>query len=116
MELQELKASLKEKLVEVEEKLNEVEKALKEEDKPSDALKDIHEKLKAKKDDIILQYDQIEAMETSDEVRLPELEKNIYNSLESFNTAYTKAGAFLEQNKFRNRDRSIDFKNPQDTK
>ena len=116
MELQELKSRLKERLAEVEEKLNEVEKSLKEEDKPSDTLKDIHEQLKAKKDDIIIQYDQIEAMKTADEVRLPELEKNIYNSLKSFDTAYNKAGAFIEENKFRNRSRSVDFKNPQDTK
>ena len=116
MELQELKASLKQRLAEVEEKLNEVEKELKKEDDPSDALKDIQEQLKAKKDEIILQYDQIEAMDTADEVRMPELEKNIYNSLESFDTAYSKAGALFEKNRFRNRNRSIDFKNPQDTK
>lgn len=116
MELQELKASLKQRLAEVEEKLNEVEKKLKNDDNPSAELKDIHENLKAKKDDIILQYDQIEAMETADEVRMPELKKNIYNSLESFDTAYNKAGALLEKNRFRNRNRSIDFKNPQDTK
>jgi hypothetical protein len=43
---------------------------------------------------------------------MPELQKNVYNSLESFDAAYTKAGALIKQHRFGSRGRSVDFNNP----
>jgi hypothetical protein len=43
---------------------------------------------------------------------MPELEKNIYKSFDSFESAYSKAGSLLKQRKFSTRDRSVDFNNP----
>jgi len=112
---EELKTNLKQRLTEVEQKLKEIKEARDRQEKPSGPLNDAIEKLKAKKDDLTLQYDQIAAMETEDEVRLPELQKNIYNSLSSFDSAYTKAGALVEDERFRTRNRNIDFKSPENT-
>jgi len=113
--IQELKSDLKEHLTEVENKLNEIEEAQKNQEKSSDSLNTSISDLHALKDDLILQFDQIDALETNDEVRFPELKKNIYNSLKSFDSAYTKAGALIEDEKFRVRNRNIDFKDPQNT-
>lgn len=115
MELQELKATLKKKLVEVEEKLKEVDDALTKQNNEPAELKEAHEALKRRRDEIILEYDQIAALNSEEEVRLPELEKNIFNSLDSFDTAYQNAGGLIKENRFRDRNHRIDFKDPQNT-
>lgn len=113
--LQELKSDLKKRLTEVENKLNEIEEAQKHQAKSSDSLNTSIRGLRALKDDLILQFDQIDAMKAEDEVRFPELKRNIYSSLKSFDSAHTKAGALVEDERFRTRNRNIDFKNPQNT-
>jgi hypothetical protein len=55
------------------------------------ALDDL-EKIKAKVQE---NYLNLGGFANTGPVKLPELEKNIYNSIESFNRAYTKAGAIF---------------------
>ena len=116
MELKELKQKLEKELIDIKQKMQEIEELLEKQKLPSETMQDARQHLKMLYDDIVLQYDQIDAMEVSDEVRMAELEKNIYNSLESFDSTYKKAGALFEEDEFGHRDRSVDFKNPSGTR
>ncbi len=116
MTLKELKTNLETRIVEVDQKIHEVEEVLRKQKNPSEPLQDVLRQLKLRRDDIILEYDQIAAMQTEDEVRMPELEKNIYTNLEVFDSVFEKAGSMYEGSRFRNRDRDVDFKNPLRTK
>ncbi len=117
MKLQELKRNLEIRLADVKEKIAEVEKALQKQEHPSEALKDVHRHLKKLYEDIILQYDQLDAMETEEHYENTDMEKNVYANLESFDAAFTKAGSLIGDREFntRSRSHSVDFKNPHRT-
>jgi len=116
MELKELKQNLEKRLIDIKGKMLETEKLMQKQDVPSETLKEVHRQLKILYSDIILRYDQIAAMEAGEEVRMSELEKNIYNSLESFDSTFKRAGALFEENEFGHRSHSVDFKNPSGTR
>ena len=56
------------------------------------------ENLKSIKDEIEEQYSRLKMQESREE-NVDEVEKNIYNSFESFNDAFEKAGALFKTNK-----------------
>jgi hypothetical protein len=114
MRIEELKAELEKRLTDIKQKIQEVQNGIDEEDAPSVELEDILIKLKALQEDLVLQHDQLVAMEEEGE-KFNELERNIWTNLESFDTKFSNAGSIMKSSKFRSRGRTIDFKNPQDT-
>lgn len=116
MKLQELKKELQKKLTEIKDKISEVEMIMKKQETPSKSLKDKISELKNVQEDILLQYDQLEAMEEEETPDYSDLEKNIYKNLEAFDAAFSKAGSIMKESKFKTRDRSVDYKNPPATK
>lgn len=116
MELEELKRKLEKSLFDIKEKMNEIDALLHKQDAPMESLKDAHSQLKTLHDEIIQQYNQIDAMEAEDEEKVDEIEEDIYSSLESFNAIYRKAGALFEKNEFFHRDHYTDYNNPIDTR
>lgn len=82
----------------------------------SEYLQELIVELESIRDNILVQFDEIETSDESSSHRMPELEKNIYKSFNSFEESYSKAGSLTRPSKFRQRERSVDFKNPLDTK
>lgn len=115
MHIQELKAKLEKRLTDIKQKIQEVQNGIDENDAPSVELEDILVKLKALEEDLVLQHDQLEAMEEEGE-KFDKLEKNIWSNIESFDATFSDAGAIMKPSKFKSRDRSVDFKNPTGTK
>lgn len=115
MHSKELKAELEKRLSDIKQKIEEVQHGIDEEDAPSVELEDILVKLKALQEDLILQHDQLVAMEEEGE-EFEKLEKNIWSNIKSFDSAFSDAGAIIKPSKFKSRDRSVDFKNPTGTK
>lgn len=115
MHIQELKAELEKRLTDIKIKIEEVQNGIDEQDAPSPELDDILIRLKAIQEDLILQYDQLSALEEEGE-KFDELEKNIWSNLESFDSKFSDAGSMMKSTKFQSRGRSVDFKNPPGTK
>jgi chromosome segregation ATPase len=115
MRIEELKTELEKKIAEIKQKIEEIQHGIEEEDAPSPELEDTLVQLKAIQEDLILQYDQLVALEEEGE-KYNELERNIWTNLESFDSKFSNAGSIMKGSKFRDRNRTIDFKNPQDTK
>ena len=114
MQLKELKTRLEKKLIEIKQKIEEVQHGIDEADAPSPELEDTLIQLKAIQEDLILQYDQLVAIEEEGE-KYNELEKNIWTNLESFDSRFSEAGSIMKSSKFKSRGRSVDFKNPSGT-
>jgi len=115
MHSKELKAELEKRLADIKQKIQEVQNGIDEEDAPSVELEDILVKLKALQENLILQHDQLVAMEEEGE-KFNELEKNIWNNIRSFDSTFSDAGGMMKPSKFKSRDRSVDFKNPSGTR
>ena len=116
MEQEKLKKDLEKKLIDIKEKVGEVELILNKQETPSKVLRDILNQLKETQEKLLLQYNQLEAMNKDEMEGYTKLEKNIYSNLESFDSTFSKAGSFMKQSKFESRNRSVDFKNPPGTK
>lgn len=116
MRLKELKEDLKLKIAAVDDKIQDVEHALKHDKKNSAILQETLTRLKAKREEILLEYDQISAMETEDETRYPKLRTSLHGHLSSFDSIYERAGNLISEGGYGRRNRSIDFKNPMRTK
>ena len=102
MKLKESKRNLENKLIDVKEKILEIEEKIQSQRKPSKSLKDIHQQLKALYVDIVLQYDQVVAMETDEEYESSEIQDSIYTNIYKFNSVYTTAGGLINELKFSN--------------
>lgn len=111
MSIQELKIELEKKLTAIELKIKQIQTELDESDAPSVELEDILLRLKTIQEKLILQHDQLVAMETEGE-KFNELEKNIWTNLETFDSKFSDAGSMMKGSKFKSRERSVDFKNP----
>ena len=116
MQSKELKAELEKRLTDIKQKIREVQNGIDEEDAPSVELEDILLKLKALQEDLVLQHDQLTAMEEEEGDEFEELEKNIWSNIKSFDSAFSDAGAIMKPSKFKSRDRTVNFKNPTGTK
>jgi chaperonin cofactor prefoldin len=112
MKQQELKKEITQKLNEVNEKIQELKNISKRDTGSNKKIQDVLQELESIKGNILIYYHTIGDLKTIDEVKMPELEKNIYKSFDSFESAYSKAGSLLKQRKFSTRDRSVDFNNP----
>ena len=112
MKLQELKTELERRIADVDSKIKEVENARKSDTKNKDVLQDIENRLKAKRDEIILEYDQISAMEKEDKTTYPKLRSSVQGHLSSFDSIYSRAGNLIGDDSYGRRNRSIDFKDP----
>ncbi len=116
MKTDELKIELSKKLADVNSRIIELKKRLDELNDQSVLLQDVIVELESIRDNIIVQFNEIETSDGSDVKRMPELEKNIYKSFSSFEESFSKAGSLTRSSKLRRRERSVDFKNPLDTK
>jgi superoxide dismutase len=116
MKQQELKSEISKKLDDVNEKIQELKKSSDKKLAKNIELQDIMNQLESIRGNILMQYHAIKDIKNEEDVKLPELEKNIYKSFNSFESAYTKAGSLMKQSKFSSRNRSVDFNNPLGTK
>jgi hypothetical protein len=115
MHSKELKTELEKRLTDIKQKTQEVQNGIDEADAPSVELEDILIKLKALQEDLILQHDQLVAMDEEGE-KFQKLEKNIWRNIKSFDSAFSDAGGIIKPGKFKSRSRSVDFNNPTGTK
>ena len=111
MSIQELKAELEKRLTEIKLRIKNIQDEIDEKDALPVELENILIRLKAIQEDLILQHDQLDAMEEEGET-FNELERNIWSNLESFDSKFSEAGSMMKGSKFRTRERSVDFKNP----
>ncbi len=116
MKTQELKIELSKKLADVNSRIIVLKERLDDLNEQSVALQDVIVELESIRDNILVQFNEIETSDASDSKRMPELERNIYRSFNSFEESFSKAGSLTRPGKFRQRERSVDFKNPMDTK
>lgn len=112
MKTDELKIELSKKLADVNARIIELKERLDELNDQSIALQDVIVELESIRDNILVQFNEIETTDSSDTTRMPQLEKNIYSSFSSFEESFSKAGSLTRSSRLRSRDRSVDFKNP----
>lgn len=110
---QEFKVEINRKINEINAKIVDVRKryASSESKEHQDELLRILNHLETLRNKLISHYEKIENLEGSDE-EFSELKKNIFQSLESFDATFSKAGTIVKSRKFRIREHSTDFKNP----
>ena len=116
MKTQNLKIELSKKLADVNSRIIVLKERLDELSEQSAALQDVIVELESIRDNILVQFNEIETSDESDSKRMPELERNIYRSFNSFEESFSKAGSLSRSTNFRQRERNIDFKNPTRTK
>lgn len=116
MKYKELKTDIIKKLDDVNGKIQELNNSQDTNLAKKTELQDIINQLETIRGKILMQYHTIINTKNEEDAKLPELEKNIYNSFTSFESAYSKAGSMLKQGKFSKTGRSVDFKNPYGTK
>ena len=116
MKYKELKTDIIKKLDDVNEKIQELKNSRNIKLARENELQDIMNQLETIRGNIMMQYHTIMNTQNEDDVKLPELEKNIYKNFSSFESVYTKAGSMIKQGKFSQTGRSVDFKNPHGTK
>jgi hypothetical protein len=116
MKYKELKSDIIKKLDDVNEKIQELNNSQDTNLAKKTELQDIINQLETIRGKILMQYHSIMNTKNEEDSKLPELEKNIYNSFTSFESAYSKAGSLLQQSKFSKRNRSVDYKNPHGAK
>lgn len=88
------------KIEDVERKLKEIkhEFAQQKANELSEQAKASLEKLKELGDEIEQLYQDISTKEITEQLEFDEMEKNIFNNIESFNNAYKNAGSFIKKN------------------
>lgn len=88
------------KIEDVERKLKEIknEFAQQNADELSEQAKASVEKLKKLGDEIEELYQEITRKEITEQLKFDEIEKKIYNNIESFHDAYKNAGSFIKTN------------------
>lgn len=116
MKYKELKTDIIKKLEDLNEKIQELKNSQDTKLAKEPELQDIMNQLETIRGKILMQYHAIMNTQNEEDMKLPELEKNIYKSFNSFESAYSKAGSLMKQSKFSSRNRSVDFKNPPGTK
>ncbi len=116
MKTQELKIELSKKLADVNSRIIVLKERLDELNEQSVALQDVIIELESIRDNILVQFNEIETLGEPDSKRMPELERNIYKSFSSFEESFSKAGSLSRPTQFRQRERNVDFKNPTGTK
>lgn len=112
MKTDELKIELSKKLADVNTRIIDLKEKLDELNDQSVVLQDVIVELESIRDNILVQFNEIETMDSTNNERMPELRKNIYSSFSSFEESFSKAGSLSRSTRLRNRDRSVDFKNP----
>lgn len=97
MDRENLRITTKQKIDEVNNKLSELKKELagKNEDEMTEVAKSSLTELNQLRDEIQVLYEKLAKTSLTDELEFDKVEKNIYNSIESFNNAFTKAGSML---------------------
>ncbi len=95
---EQLNLRLKNKIEEVERKLKEINYEFEQQkaNELHEQAKASLEKLKKMSDEIEELYQEITRMETTEQLKFDAMEKNIYNSIESFHDAYKTAGSFIK--------------------
>ncbi len=110
---QEFKLEINRKINEVNAKIADVRKryASTESSEVQNELLSILNHLESTRNNLILQYERIDKL-GSTEKEFSELEKDIYTNLETFDSAFSKAGTIVKSRKFGTREHSTDFNNP----
>jgi chromosome segregation ATPase len=116
MKTHELKIELSKKLADVNSRIITLKERKDDLDEQSLTLKELIVELETIRDNILVQFNEIETADDTDASRMPVLEKNIYKSFSSFEESFSKAGSLMKPTQFRQRERNVDFKNPLGTK
>jgi hypothetical protein len=116
MKTHDLKMELSKRLADVNSRIIALKERLDELREQSEVLQDVIIDLEKIRDNILVQFNEIEQTPQEDASRIPQLEKNIYKSFSSFDESFSKAGSLTREVKFKNRDRSVDFNNPTGTR
>lgn len=116
MKTQELKIELSKKLADVNSRIIALKKKRDELNEPSVALQEVVVELESIRNNILVQFNEIETYDEKDAKRMPELERNIYKSFNSFEESFSKAGSLTSSSRINPRDHSTDFNNPMDTR
>jgi predicted nucleic acid-binding Zn-ribbon protein len=112
MKTNDLKIELSRKLAEVNSRIIVLKDNLDELTEQSEALQDVIVDLENIRDNILVQFNEIENTTEAEHNKLPQLERNIYKSFSSFEESFSKAGSLTRSSKFANRERDVNFKNP----
>ncbi len=115
MKAHDLKAEINKRLSEINGKISGLKKQLENDDRDTDLEETIAD-LEAIRDDIIHQYNVINNLKLSAEEKLKDMEKKIFASIRSFDKAFNESGGLLKTTRMKNRQHSIDFNNPGNTK
>jgi predicted nucleic acid-binding Zn-ribbon protein len=116
MKTNDLKIELSRKLADVNSRIIVLKDNLDELTEQSEALQDVIVDLENIRDNILVQFNEIESTTESENAKLPQLEKNIYQSFSSFEESFSKAGSLTRSSRLSSRDRNVDFKNPTGTR
>lgn len=112
MKKQELKKEITKKLEDVNEKIQDLKNIENNELVSDKKLQDVFQELELIKGKILVYNQTLNELKTKGEAKIPELEKNIFKSFDSFEIAYSNSVSLIKQKKFSNRKRSVDFNNP----
>jgi septal ring factor EnvC (AmiA/AmiB activator) len=116
MKKHDLKEELSKKLADVNARINELKDSHDELLEQSEALQEVILALENIRDNILVQFNEIEKASQNDDRTVPQLEKNIYKSFSSFEESFSKAGSLTRGTRLKTRDRSVDFNNPMGTR
>lgn len=114
MKTHDLKIELSKKLADVNSRIIVLKERLDELNEQSLTLQDVIIELESIRDNILVQFNEIETADDRSRERMPELERNIYESFSSFEESFSKAGSLTGKSRLRRRERNVDFKNPLD--
>jgi predicted nucleic acid-binding Zn-ribbon protein len=116
MKTNDLKIELSRKLAEVNSRIIVLKDKQDDLTEQSEALQELIIDLENIRDNILVQFKEIENTTEAEKTKLPQLEKNIYKSFTSFEESFSKAGSLTRSSRISSRDRSVDFKNPAGTR
>jgi chaperonin cofactor prefoldin len=116
MKTNDLKIELSRKLADVNSRIIVLKDDLDDLNEQSEALQDVIIDLENIRDNILIQFNEIESTTEAEQTKLPELEKNIYKSFTSFDESFSRAGSLTRSSRLISRDRSVDFRNPTGTR
>jgi predicted nucleic acid-binding Zn-ribbon protein len=116
MKTHDLKMELSKRLADVNSRIIALKERLDELREQSEVLQDVIIDLEKIRDNILVQFNEIEQTPHENASRIPLLEKNIYKSFSSFEESFSRAGSLTREAKFANRDRTVDFNNPTGTR
>lgn len=115
MKTQELRLRINKQLSEINAKILQLKNQY-QKDKMDRELLELIADLESLRVDIMHQYNLLSSLNSEEKEKLQKIEDSVFQSTRTFDTAFKKAGTTMNANRFKSRERSIDFNNPTGTK